>query len=140
MKYCSTRNSKLDKAFDEIIIEGLAPDGGLYMPKSWPKIDIDKIFNNKDITYPQLATIILKNYVGDTISNSELEEIANETYEVFTNKKIAPLVSLEKNKYILELFHGPTYAFKDYPLQMLGNLFQYYLKKKNKKITVIGAT
>ena len=140
MKYCSTRNSKLNKTFDEIIIEGLASDGGLYMPKSWPKINTNEIFNNKDITYPDLATLILSNYVGDTISKSELENIANDTYKVFTNKKVAPLINFENNKYVLELFHGPTYAFKDYPLQMLGNLFQYYLKKKNKNITVIGAT
>jgi threonine synthase len=110
------------------------------MPKSWPKVNIDEIINNKDITYPELATTILENYVGDTILRSELEKIANDTYKVFTHKKVAPLVNFEKNKYVLELFHGPTYAFKDYPLQMLGNLFQYYLKKKNKNITVIGAT
>ena len=140
MNYCSTRNSKLDKTFDEIIIEGLASDGGLYMPKSWPKINIDEITNNKDITYPELATKILENYTGSTIKRSELEKIANDTYRIFNHKKVAPLVNLEKNKYILELFHGPTYAFKDYPLQMLGNLFQYYLKKKSKNITVIGAT
>ena len=140
MKYCSTRNSKLNKTFDEIIIEGLASDGGLYMPKSWPKINTNEIFNNKDITYPDLATLILSNYVGDTILKSELENIANDTYKVFTNKKVAPLINFENNKYVLELFHGPTYAFKDYPLQMLGNLFQYYLKKKNKNITVLGAT
>ena len=140
MNYCSTRNSKLDKTFDEIIIEGLASDGGLYMPKTWPKINIDEIVNNKDITYPELATKILINYVGDTISKSELEKIAYDTYKIFTHEKVAPLVNLESNKYILELFHGPTYAFKDYPLQMLGNLFQYYLKKKDKNITIIGAT
>ena len=93
MKYCSTRNSKLNKTFDEIIIEVLASDGGLYMPKSWPKINTNEIFNNKDITYPDLATLILSNYVGDTISKSELENIANDTYKVFTNKKVAPLIN-----------------------------------------------
>ena len=140
MKYCSTRNSNLEKSFDEIIIEGLAQDGGLYMPKKWPKIDLNKILNNKSITYPELAKIIIKNYVGDTIKDAELLEIAENTYELFSHKKVAPLININNNKYILELFHGPTYAFKDYPLQMLGNLFQYYLNKKNKSITVIGAT
>ena len=140
MKYCSTRNSKLNKTFDEIIIEGLAPDGGLYMPKSWPKINIDEITSDKNISYNELVTIILNQFVGNTIKNTELQQIAEKTYREFTHNKIAPLVKLKDNKYILELFHGPTYAFKDYPLQMLGNLFQYYLKKEDKKITVIGAT
>ena len=140
MKYCSTRNSKLNKTFDEIIIEGLAPDGGLYMPKSWPKININEITSDKNISYNELVTIILEQFVGDTIKNTELQQIAKKTYREFTHNKIAPLVKLKDNKYILELFHGPTYAFKDYPLQMLGNLFQYYLKKEDKKITVIGAT
>lgn len=140
MKYCSTRNSKLNKTFDEIIIEGLAPDGGLYMPKNWPKININEITSDKNISYNELVTIILNQFVGDTIKNTELQQIAKKTYREFTHNKIAPLVKLKDNKYILELFHGPTYAFKDYPLQMLGNLFQYYLKKEDKKITVIGAT
>jgi threonine synthase len=140
MKYCSTRNSKLNKTFDEIIIEGLAPDGGLYMPKKWPKININEITSDKNISYNELVTIILNQFVGDTIKNTELQQIAKKTYREFTHNKIAPLVKLKDNKYILELFHGPTYAFKDYPLQMLGNLFQYYLKKEDKKITVIGAT
>ena len=140
MKYCSTRNSKLNKTFDEIIIEGLAPDCGLYMPKSWPKININEITSDKNISYNELVTIILNQFVGDTIKNTELQQIAKKTYREFTHNKIAPLVKLKDNKYILELFHGPTYAFKDYPLQMLGNLFQYYLKKEDKKITVIGAT
>ena len=140
MKYCSTRNSKLNKTFDEIIIEGLAPDGGLYVPKNWPKININEITSDKNISYNELVTIILNQFVGDTIKNTELQQIAKKTYREFTHNKIAPLVKLKDNKYILELFHGPTYAFKDYPLQMLGNLFQYYLKKEDKKITVIGAT
>jgi len=137
MKYFSTRNSLLNKEFDKIIIEGLAPDGGLYMPKKWPSINMLDINN---LSYSELATKILFNYVGDTISKSELKYIAEKTYSVFTHDKIAPLININENKFILELFHGPTLAFKDYPLQMLGNLFQYYLKKQNKRITVIGAT
>jgi len=140
MKYFSTRNSLLNKGFDQIIIEGLAPDGGLYMPKSWPCMNMFDILSEKNLSYSKLATKVLSNYVGGTISASELECIADETYEVFTHDKIAPLINLDENKFILELFHGPTLAFKDYPLQILGNLFQYYLKKQDKRITVIGAT
>ena len=140
MNYCSTRNSKLNKSFDEIIIEGLSADGGLYMPKSWPNIDIKKIISQKNLSYYELTSIILNEYTGNTIPKNELEDIAEKSYKNFTNEKIAPLVEFTRNKYILELFHGPTFAFKDYPLQLLGNLFQYYLNMKNKNITVIGAT
>ena len=135
MNYYSTRNSKLDKKFDEIIIEGLASDGGLYMPKLFPKININELQNNENITYPELASRIISLYVGDTIALKELEGIAQNTYKKFSHDKVAPLLNIDGNKYILELFHGPTYAFKDYPLQMLGNLFQYYLKKKKKNIS-----
>ena len=102
MKYCSTRNSKLNKTFDEIIIEGLAPDGGLYMPKSWPKININEITSDKNISYNELVTIILNQFVGDTIKNTELKQIAKKTYREFTHNKIAHLVKLKDNKYILD--------------------------------------
>ena len=140
MNYFSTRNSRIDKTFDQIIIEGLSADGGLFMPKSWPKINLNNLIDNKDLTYADLASTILINFVGETISKSELDIVLKESFKNFSHKEVAPLVEISKGKYILELFHGPTYAFKDYPLQIVGNLFQYYLAKNNKKITVIGAT
>ena len=140
MNYFSTRNSRIDKTFDQIIIEGLSADGGLFMPKSWPKINLNNLIDNKDLTYADLASTILINFVGETISKSELDIVLKESFKNFSHKEVAPLVEISKGKYILELFHGPTYAFKDYPLQIVGNLFQYFLAKNNKKITVIGAT
>ena len=140
MYYHSTRNSKLKKTFDEIIIEGLSSDGGLFMPRSWPKVKIENLLNRDDLSYDILAKEIIQNYVGDTINNKELELITKKSYSNFSHEKIAPIKKIEENKFILELFYGPTFAFKDYPLQLVGNLFQYYLTKKNKNITVIGAT
>ncbi len=140
MYYNSTRNSNLNKTFDEIIIEGLSSDGGLFMPKTWPKVNTEIILNNNDISYDQLASEILQHYVGNTIAKKELDLITKKSYNNFSHKKVAPIKKLDENKFILELFYGPTFAFKDYPLQLVGNLFQYYLTKKNKNITVIGAT
>ena len=140
MYYHSTRNSKLKKTFDEIIIEGLSSDGGLFMPRSWPKVKIENLLNRDDLSYDVLANEIIQNYVGDTINKKELELITKKSYSNFSHEKIAPIKKIEENKFILELFYGPTFAFKDYPLQLVGNLFQYYLTKKNKNITVIGAT
>ena len=140
MYYHSTRNSKLKKTFDEIIIEGLSSDGGLFMPRSWPKVKIENLLNRDDLSYDVLAKEIIQNYVGDTINKKELELITKKSYSNFSHKKVAPIKKIEEDKFILELFYGPTFAFKDYPLQLVGNLFQYYLTKKNKNITVIGAT
>ena len=140
MYYHSTRNSKLKKTFDEIIIEGLSSDGGLFMPRSWPKVKIENLLNRDNLSYDILAKEIIQNYVGDTINKKELELITKKSYSNFSHEKIAPIKKIEENKFILELFYGPTFAFKDYPLQLVGNLFQYYLTKKNKNITVIGAT
>ena len=140
MYYHSTRNSNLNKTFDEIIIEGLSSDGGLFMPKTWPKVNTEIILSNNDISYDQLASEILQHYVGNSINKNELDLITKKSYINFTHKKVAPIKKIDENKFILELFYGPTFAFKDYPLQLVGNLFQYYLNKNNKNITVIGAT
>ena len=132
MYYHSTRNSKLKKTFDEIIIEGLSSDGGLFMPRSWPKVKIENLLNRDDLSYDVLAKEIIQNYVGDTINKKELGLITKKSYSNFSHEKIAPIKKIEEDKFILELFYGPTFAFKDYPLQLVGNLFQYYLTKKIK--------
>ncbi len=137
MKYLSTRNNKLNKSFNDILFEGLSKDGGLYLPHQWPKIDINKLF---DKSYPEVAAKIIHKFVEENISEDELLNISEKTYQNFNNDKIAPINQLEKNKYLLELFYGPTYAFKDYALQFLGNLFSSILKKSPRKLTVLGAT
>ena len=96
MNYFSTRNSRIDKTFDQIIIEGLSADGGLFMPKSWPKINLNNLIDNKGLTYADLASTILINFVGETISKSELDIISKESFKTFSHKEVAPLVEISK--------------------------------------------
>ena len=137
MQYLSTRNNKLKESFLNILFQGLSKEGGLFMPLSWPSINIK---NLRGKNYQEIAQDVISPFVKDNISNDDLGLIINKTYQNFDHKNIAPLVNIEKNKYILELFYGPTFAFKDYALQFLGNLFSHVLQNMNKKITVLGAT
>ena len=137
MQYLSTRNNKLKESFLNILFQGLSKEGGLFMPLSWPSINIK---NLRGKNYQEIAHDVISPFVQDDISNDDLRLIINKTYQNFDHKNIAPLVNIEKNKYILELFYGPTFAFKDYALQFLGNLFSHVLQNMNKKITVLGAT
>ena len=137
MKYLSTRNNNLDFSFFEILFQGLSKDGGLFLPHEWPLLDINSLKNK---TYEELAIEVIHPYVSDEISKNDLKKIIDDSYKHFSNPKIAPVTRIEQNKYILELFYGPTFAFKDYALQFLGNLFKYALPKASKKLTVLGAT
>ena len=137
MQYISTRNNKLSETFIDILFQGLSKDGGLYLPKQWPAIDIDSLRNK---TYEEVALHIINPFVGNQISENDLYEIIHNTYKKFNHHKVAPLNKIDTNKYILELFYGPTLSFKDYALQFLGNLFSFAMIKKNKKITILGAT
>ena len=137
MYYLSTRNNQLRETFTNILFQGLSKDGGLFLPESWPSLDVNIL---RDKPYEEVALHIINPFVDKDISENDLYEIIRETYKNFTNSKIAPLVNIDKNKYILELFYGPTLAFKDYALQFLGNLFSHMMKNTPKKITVLGAT
>ena len=137
MKYLSTRNNNLDFSFFEILFQGLSKDGGLFLPHEWPLLDINSLKNK---TYEELAIEVIHPYVSDEISKNDLKKIIDDSYKHFSNPKIAPVTRIEQNKYILELFYGPTFAFKDYALQFLGNLFTYALPQASKKLTVLGAT
>ena len=137
MKYLSTRNNKLDFSFFEILFQGLSKDGGLFLPHEWPSIDINAL---KNMTYQEVALEVISPYISNEISRIDLQKIIENSYQHFSHKKIAPVTNIEQNKYILELFYGPTFAFKDYALQFLGNLFTYALPKASKKLTVLGAT
>ena len=137
MYYLSTRNNQLRETFRNILFQGLSKDGGLFLPESWPSIDVNTLW---DKSYEEVALHIIYPFVDKDISENDLYDIIRETYKNFTDPKIAPLVNIDKNKYILELFYGPTLAFKDYALQFLGNLFSHMMKNTQKKITVLGAT
>jgi threonine synthase len=137
MYYLSTRNNKLRESFTNILFQGLSKDGGLFLPEKWPSLDVNTLRNK---SYEEVALHIIYPFVSEDIAESDLYEIIRETYKNFTDPKIAPLVNIDKNKYILELFYGPTLAFKDYGLQFLGNIFSHMMKNTEKKITVLGAT
>lgn len=137
MKYLSTRNNQLRESFTNTLFQGLSKDGGLFLPLRWPEIDLNTL---RDKSYEEVALHIINPFTGDDISEDHLYEVIHSTYKKFTHPKIAPLVNIDNNKYILELFYGPTLAFKDYALQFLGNLFPYFMKKNTKRITVLGAT
>lgn len=137
MEYLSTRNNQLRKSFIDILFQGLSSDGGLFLPISWPVIDVNTL---RDKSYEEVALHIINLFIDGEISEEVLYDIIHITYKNFSNEKVAPLVTLENNKHILELFYGPSLAFKDYALQFLGNLFSHCMKNKNKNITVLGAT
>ena len=137
MKYFSTRNNKINKTFTGVLFQGLSEEGGLFLPKEWPLIDI-KTLRNK--SYEEVAFHIINPFVQDEISNKDLFEIIDKSYSNFTHNKIAPLIKIDTHKYILELFYGPTLAFKDYALQFLGNLLSHSIKNNNNKLTILGAT
>ena len=137
MEYLSTRNNQLKETFTNVLFQGLSKEGGLFLPVEWPSIDINTL---RDKSYEEVALHIINPFIGDEIAKDDMYEIIQSTYKNFQHSNIAPLVKIDKNKYILELFYGPTFAFKDYALQLLGNLFFYFIKNINKKLTILGAT
>ncbi|PPR45068.1 MAG: Threonine synthase [Alphaproteobacteria bacterium MarineAlpha5_Bin11] len=137
MKYNSTRNSSVEKNFREIVMQGLSSEGGLFMPTDWPKVNVNSL---KGMQYFEVAFEIISQYCNDSIPDEELRNLLKKTYDNFHHPQTAPLLEIEYKKYILELFYGPTFAFKDYALQFVGNLFEHLLEKENKNITIIGAT
>lgn len=141
MRYVSTRGKAEPKGFSEILLEGLASDGGLYVPEAYPHISADELAQMRTFDYPELAFAIFSKYADD-ISVHDLRKIVDETYtkENFGSEKIASIKKLEENFYLLDLCQGPTLAFKDMALQFLGRLFEYALARKNKTLNILGAT
>lgn len=143
MKYVSTRSrDKSDSlSFEEVTLAGLARDGGLYVPESWPQLSADDIAGLAGKSYAEIAVTVLKPFVEGSLTEDELRTVAVETYgSQFAHKAVAPLKQLGANEYLLELFHGPTLAFKDFALQMLGRLFDIFTARQNREITILGAT
>ena len=140
MKYISTRGEAPELGFNDVVLTGLARDGGLYVPKVWPTISPDEISSWKGLSYAQLAVKVMTPFVEGSISEQELSGLAEKAYANFDHVDVAPLVKLNDNEYVLELFHGPTLAFKDYALQFLGHMFDHILKKRGQQITIVGAT
>ena len=141
MNYLSTRGHPDRKRFCEILLEGLAPDGGLYLPEVYPQVSATALEKWRGLPYADLAFEILSLYIDD-ISSDDLRAICRKTYtqEVFGTPEIVPLKKLEDGLYLLALSNGPTLAFKDMAMQLLGNLFEYELARRGKQLNILGAT
>ena len=141
MQYLSTRGHAARKRFCEILLEGLAPDGGLYLPEHYPQVDDATLTRWRDLPYADLAFEILSLYIDD-IPAADLKAICAKTYteEVFGSKEIVPLRPLEQGLYLEALSNGPTLAFKDMAMQLLGNLFEYELQRRGEELNILGAT
>src|SRR6266550_2574137 len=141
MRYVSTRGGAKPQPFTEILLEGLAPDGGLYLPEEFPKFGPAELEGMRGTSYAELAFAILSRSADD-IPPGDLKRLVDKTYtrEIFGSDEITPLKKLEQGLYLLGLSNGPSLAFKDVALQLLGNLFEYALEKRGKRVNVVGAT
>jgi len=138
MRYQSTRGQVRGLSFKEAVMMGLADDGGLLLPETIPTLTPGDIEMLAKLAYPELAFQIINLFAGD-IPSADLKELIDRSYAAFTHPEVTPVVH-EDGVYILELFHGPTLAFKDVALQFLGNLFEYLLKERGEKMNIVGAT
>ncbi len=141
MRYISTRGHADRKQFCEILLEGLAPDGGLYLPEHYPQVDAATLERWRGLKYADLAFEILSLYIDD-IAPADLKALCHKTYteEVFGTPQIVPLKQLEGGLYLQALSNGPTLAFKDMAMQLLGNLFEYELARRGEELNILGAT
>ncbi len=140
MRYISTRGSAPELDFAEATLAGLAPDGGLYVPTEWPRFTPDEIAAFAGLPYAELAQKIMQPFVGDAIAPERLLELTRTAYGRFAHAAITPLKQFDEQHWLLELFHGPTLAFKDIAMQLLGLLFEELLAKGGDPLTIVGAT
>ena len=140
MKYISTRGQAPALGFEDVLLTGLASDGGLYVPESLPRYSAAEIGSWASLDYAQLAYRIIQPFVADAIDDADLRAIIDDSYAQFRHAAVAPLVQLGHNEWVLELFHGPTLAFKDFALQLLGRLFDYVLERRQQHVVIMGAT
>ena len=140
MRYISTRGKAPILSFEEAMLTGLARDGGLYVPESWPELSVSEIANFSGLSYEEIAFRVMKPFVGDTFTAEEFRSIIERAYASFEHKAICPLVQIGSNDFLLELFHGPTLAFKDVAMQLIGQMFDTALKKRGERLTIVGAT
>ena len=140
MKYVSTRGACPAIDFESALLAGLAPDGGLYMPETWPQLSVGDARRIGRLPYAEAAAEILSLFAGASFTKEELSAMAADAYGTFTDKRVAPLVKLGPEDWMLELFHGPTLAFKDFAMQILGRLFDAALQRNDRRLTIIAAT
>ena len=139
MKYISTRDNSKDYSFEEVFIKGLADDGGLFVPRKVKKYNAEELESLSSLNYQELAKEIIYPFIGDFMTTNELSSIVDKSYSVFRKDNTVDLIKVGDTK-LLELFHGPTLAFKDIAMQLLGKFYEHYLKKNNRNINVVVAT
>lgn len=140
MRFISTRGGAPEVSFVEALLAGLAPDGGLYAPAAWPRLSPAEIAAFKDIAYAQAAARIIGLFAGDDIPTEVLSQVCETAYGRFDHPAVAPLRQLGDKRWLLELFHGPTLAFKDIAMQVLAGLFAYALHRRSGRMTIVTAT
>ncbi len=140
MDYISTRGGAPALDFAGATLAGLASDGGLYVPRSWPRFSADEIADMAALPYAQLAARVMQPFVGNCLTAERLLELTTAAYGRFSHAAVTPLVQLDQQHWLLELFHGPTLAFKDVALQLLGLLFEEFLGRTGANLTIVGAT
>lgn len=140
MRYISTRGQAPALNFEDVLLAGLASDGGLYVPENLPRFTVEEIASWADLPYHELAFRVMRPFVAGCIEDADFKAILKETYAVFEHSSVAPLRQLNGNEWVLELFHGPTLAFKDFALQLLGRLLDHFLTKRNERVVIMGAT
>ncbi|HSL58037.1 MAG TPA: threonine synthase [Acidimicrobiales bacterium] len=136
MRYVSSRGAAPELGFADVLLAGLATDGGLYLPAAWPALDVP----DGATTYAEIATAVMAPFVAPDLSRDELAAMVDDAYATFDHPDVAPLRELADGTWLLELFHGPTLAFKDVALQLVGRLFDHELRRRGERVTVVGAT
>ena len=140
MRYLSTRGEAAPRGFEDVLLAGLAEDGGLFLPETWPQLSPDEWRALRGLPYAELSARIIHRFVGDALSLEELHGMTREAYASFRHPAVVPLVQLGPRDFALELFHGPTLAFKDVALQLLARMFDHALARRGERITIVGAT
>jgi threonine synthase len=140
VKYVSTRGSAPVLTFDDVLLTGLARDGGLYVPETWPQLADEQLRSFASMSYADVAVEVMWPFVDGTIERDVFESIVHEAYATFRHPDVVPLVELGDGVHLLELFHGPTLAFKDVALQLVGRLFDHELSRRGTHLTIVGAT
>ena len=140
IKYLSTRGGQSSLSYEDVLLSGLARDGGLFMPEEWPRFSLSDLNDMKGLSYAELACKIMSPFMSPCLTEDEVLKMSVDTYSNFNNHDVASLHKLEDNLHILELFHGPTLAFKDYAMQFLSRAFNKALQNKNKRGVILGAT
>lgn len=140
MRYISTRGQAPALSFEEVVLTGMATDGGLYVPEDVPQLSRDELAAMAGLSYAEIAFRVMKPFVGGEIDDATFRELVGDAYATFSHDAVVPLNQLDANHFLLELFHGPTLAFKDVALQLLGRILDHFLAKRGERAVIMGAT